>query len=195
MTCHGAKCNAAVCQVHDPKIFIPTIIPVPIKPAIPKPTIKLEKIQTSEPFHPPLLAPVYHDDDDFSPRLLEKIKFVVKIENLAPGFTGKVRVDAGRLTNRPVGANPDKNESFTLCGSIEVDVAAGADPLLVDVEWDGKTTVAVPLEFSNRTTPNVKGGAALNIPLNQIASGDPLTHGLYFVDQLTLIDSKGKQKA
>ena len=31
MECHpgGGKCNAAVCQVNDPKVFIPTIIPVP----------------------------------------------------------------------------------------------------------------------------------------------------------------------
>ncbi|HEV8605375.1 MAG TPA: OmpA family protein [Tepidisphaeraceae bacterium] len=195
MTCHAGKCNAAVCQVHDPKIFIPTVIPVPVKPAIPKPTIKFVKIQTSEPFHPPLVKPVYHEDDDFSPRLLEKIKFHVEVGNLAPGFTGKVRVDVGRITNRPAGASPDKNDAFTLCGAIEVDVTAGADPLPVEIEWDGKATVAVAQEYSNRTTPNVNGGAAPNIPLNSIASGSELTHGLYVVDQVTLIDKKGKQKA
>lgn len=174
------------CRFYD---RVATLSPCesPPKPP-PKPVLKFVKIETEKRVLPPLL-PVFEEDDDFSPRLKERAKVHVSLTNLPPGFAGTLRVDFGRLTNRADNIpTPDINESFTLVSRVEVAVAAtGADPQVVEVLWDGLATVAVPQEFSNRQTVNTNSGANVNVPLNAIATGDPIPHGLYFIDQITLL--------
>ena len=156
-------------------------------PPLPPPTVKFVKVQTGIPAKPPLLG-LFFEEDDFSPRLGEHAKVHVRVESLPPGFAGTLRIDFGRLTNRvDNAATPDVNESFTLVSRVEVPVAAGADPLTVEVEWDGLATVAAPQEFSNRQTVNTNSGANVNIPLPAIATGQPVPHGLYVIDQITLL--------
>jgi len=154
-------------------------------PPLPPVLIELVKVETSEPTPPPVR---FVDDDDFSPRLGEHAKFHVRVHNLPAGAPAKVRLDVGRLTNRPDdAATADVNESFTLVARLERDVVGGDNPLPVEMEWDGNSTVAVAQEFSNRTTPNTNTAANVNIPMQSIANGQPIIHGLYVVDQVTLL--------
>jgi hypothetical protein len=150
----------------------------------PEPVISITKIQTTDPED----DAKWLDDDDFSPRLDEKAKIFINITNLPSGFSGTLRVDIGRLSNRADNAaTADVNESFTLVSRLEPAVNAdGSDPFSVEVEWDGKATQNVAQEFSDRQTPNVNSGANVNIPLNSINSGQPVTHGLYVIDKITL---------
>jgi hypothetical protein len=147
--------------------------------------IKLIKIETTNPTPPP----AFHSDDDFSPRLGEKAKVHVEVHNLEPAFAGTLRIDFGRLTNRPdSAATKDKNESFTLVSRVDTAIhGAATSPVKVEVDWNGKATVAVVQEFSKRKTKNNNSGAQVNIPMDAMASGDPLIHGLYFIDQLSVL--------
>lgn len=152
------------------------------------PTIALQRIETSDPVAPGA-TPVFRADDDFSPTINERARFTIQLNNLTPGFTGKVAIDIGRLTNRPDDpATADVNEAFTRVARIEADITATAATATVQIEWDGKATQAVPRELSNRTTRNHNTGADVPIPLNAIASGAAVTHGLYVVDQVTLLE-------
>jgi hypothetical protein len=162
----------------------PCEVPVPVVP----PAIEFVKIETSV-FAPPPLIPVFFDDhDDFAPRLKERAKIHVRVNKLPPGAAAKVRIDIGRLTNKPDDAGtPDVNESFTLVARLEKDIVGAADPLAVEVEWDGNSTVAAGQELSNRSTTNLNSGAAVNIPLKAIPSGQPVIHGLYVLDQVVLL--------
>jgi hypothetical protein len=158
--------------------------PVPVVP----PTLKLQKIETSTPVVG-AAKPVFQSDDDFSPRLNERVKITIHLENLRPGFSGKLRVDVGRLTNTADDpATADKNESLALVGRLETPVQEAGSTMDVDVEWDGKATDAVPQQFSDRTTVDTNAAKNVNIPMLAIAKGDPLPHGLYFIDQVTLLE-------
>lgn len=148
-------------------------------------SITLVKIQTTDITN----AAAWEEDDDFSPRLGEKAKIQVKIEPKPATFTGKLRIDFGRLNNHAKGANPLVNGAFTLVSRVEKDVPVDKDT--IDFEWDGNSTVDVAQEFSDRTTPNVNGGAAVHLPLPSIASGQPIPHGLYFIDQIGLVQDSG----
>jgi hypothetical protein len=143
-------------------------------------SVKFQKIQTSD------SAGVFSEDDDFCPILNEKARVQVKVEHLFAGFAGRLRIDFGRLTNRAdKPSTPEVNESFTRVSRVEVDVAGGND--IVQVDWDGKSTEAVVQEFSNRTTPDVNTAKNVNIPLPAIANAQTIPHGLYFIDQITLL--------
>ena len=158
---------------------------LPILPVIlPVPRITFTRIQTTDPTD----VSQWMDDDDFSPRLGERAKIQVSLEHLPAGFNATLRIDIGRLSNRENNpATADVNESFTLVSRVETAVNGdGTDPLPVEVEWDGMATVDVAQEFSARQTANTNTGASVNIPLNSIASGDPVIHGLYVVDRISL---------
>jgi hypothetical protein len=148
-------------------------------------SLRLVKIQTSE--RPPAGgAFVFKEDDDFTPRLNEQAKVHAIIEGNLQGFTGTVRVDFGRLTNRPNKATtPLVNESFTLLARVEQATTPGKGE--VEVVWDGKATVAAAQEYSDRKTKNNNGGAQVNIPIAAVTNGQPVPHGLYVIDQLTLL--------
>lgn len=148
-------------------------------------SLRVVKIQTSE---KPAAgsAFVFKEDDDFAPRLNEKAKVHAIIEGNLPGFAGTVRAHFGRLTNRPNKATTlIVDESFTLVAT--VDKAITAAKAEVEIEWDGKATVAAPREFSDRKTKNQNTGANINIPMAAVTSGQPIPHGIYVIDQLTLL--------
>jgi hypothetical protein len=176
------------CRFYD-RISNSSPCEIPVPPP-PPPTIDFVKIETSVFAAPPLIPVFFDDHDDFCPRIQEHAKIHVRINNLLPGAAATVRIDIGRLTNRPDNAaTADVDESFTLVARLDQNVVGGANPLPVEVEWNGNSTVAVPQEFSNRTTLNVNSGAAINIPMQAIASGQPATHGLYVIDQIVLLQS------
>lgn len=151
-------------------------------------TIHLSRIQTTDITKPTANPPAWESDDDFSPRLNEKAKIDVQIQPTLKTFTGRLRIDFGRLNNKPKGTDPLVNGAFTLVSRQEKDVPANKQT--IEMEWDGNSTVAVAQEFSSRTTPNVSGGTP-HIPLPAIANGQPIPHGLYYIDQIALLDDSG----
>jgi hypothetical protein len=162
----------------------PCEVPVPVIP----PTIDFVKIETSVFAAPPLIPVFFDDHDDFAPRLKERAKIHVRVNKLPPAAPATVRIDIGRLTNKPDdAATADVNESFTLVARLDKDIVGAADPLAVNVEWDGNSTLAVAQEFSDRTTTNINSGAAVNLPLKTIPGSQPVIHGLYVIDQVVLL--------
>ena len=170
-----AGCSLDVQDVQDAADFVScTVI-----------SLRLEKIETSE------LAPggggmVFKSDDDFAPRLGEQAKFHVKIDGNLPGFNATVRVAVGRRTNRADRARTSTvNESITIVANVNQANTPGKAE--VEVNWNGKATVAADREFSDRTARNVNNGRDVRIPLNAVAATQFVPHGLYVVDQVTLL--------
>lgn len=185
LDCHPGpgSCKPELCQIHDRGLFRAKHIPV--KPAPPRQPVSatVQKIETTDPAD----SSKFHDDDDLSPQLGEKARIHVKVQNLTVGAEGKLLVEVGRLTNRPdKPETPEVNESFTLIAKLEATFTMERGGTVVPIEWDGKSTVAVARELSDRQTTNVNTGNPVPIPLPAIASGDPLPHGLYVIENISV---------
>ncbi|MGH7340958.1 MAG: hypothetical protein ACREKH_10755, partial [Candidatus Rokuibacteriota bacterium] len=193
LDCHPAKgkCVADACEIYRKKLF--KLQPIPCTPIVPPPpskprTVAFTKIETSDPVEAGK-APVFRADDDFSPRLGERTKVTVHVEELASGVAATVRVDFGRLTKKADDpATADKNEGFALVARVDESVTGTDAPLDVEVEWDGKATEAVGQQFAARTTRDNVAAKDVNVPMLAIAKGDPISHGLYVIDQITLLE-------
>jgi hypothetical protein len=193
LECHpGPKqCKRDLCDIYNPARLKRTPIPVPPSPKPGPITIEVKKIETTDP-SPPKGGPPFHGDDDLCPLLGEKAKFHVEIAHLKDGFSGKVRMEIGRLTDTADDpATPDVNESFALIAAVEKEITAGPDPVKVELEWDGKAAFDLPEQFSSRKTPDNRAGKDQNIPMLKAEKGKPVRHGLYHVGSVAVLKDGG----
>ncbi|MCK4372372.1 MAG: hypothetical protein KAW61_04460 [candidate division Zixibacteria bacterium] len=140
--------------------------------------LKFDKIRTT------VKSGGEHDDDDFAPLLGEKAHIYVKITNLPNGVKRKLKIDIGRTTKT----------GFALVAEVKQDVTGTDSPITERVVWDGQATKAVARQFSDRKTKDHNAGSDVNIPLEKITSGKAVPHGLYVIDQITLLDGTTEVK-
>jgi LysM repeat protein len=149
-------------------------------------TVKFKTVMTSDSVAP-AAKPVWNSDNDFSPRLKEQVKVTIDVSSESPPFSGTLCVDFVRLTFKATGAaKTEEKESVTLVARVEVPVKVDAKSVTKEVIWDGKSTVAVPRELSNRTTWSVNESQDVRIPMTPISKGDAIPHGIYFIHEITL---------
>ncbi len=140
--------------------------------------LKLEKIKTTDKWG------AEFDDDDFAPLLGEKAHIYIKITNLPNGVKRKLQVDIGRKTKTAV----------AIVAEVTKDVTGTGSPITEKVVWDGIATKAVARQLSDHKTKDHNTGSKVHIPMEKIASGKEVTHGLYVIDQITLLDGTTEVK-
>ena len=175
LDCHPTpdKCEPSKCILYKDRLFIPR--PLPALGAASSTTIKLEAVEVKR-----RGAEDFAEGRNFSPLLGETIRFRVSLTGLSLPFEGTVRVTVSRNTS--VGPSQVAIVKQEFCSDADADVE-------VEVTWDGKADRKVPRRLSTRTTPDHNANQAPTpIPLRELDKGDHLRHGVYFVEQIELLE-------
>lgn len=163
----------------------------------PGPWIRLVTIKTSSPGK---ASSVWKVDDDFSPLLAERLQVTVNIGGLPRGFIGSVELDFGRFNATKDNPGTQSDESFVsiarLSRPVIVSPSQGTSGLQVAIEWNGHATASLPVQLSNRRTPDRnKANKPVAMPLPSITAGKPVPHGLYHLNEIALKAIGGKSIA
>jgi hypothetical protein len=163
-------CKPALCQLYDDDKFVHRRIPVGKTPRVKVTLTSIEVVRANGTTSP---------DSDVCPVVGERVRFHVHLERLQAPFQGRVRLTVGRATQR--GSDTVAELSTDLCTT-----ETTAD---VTLEWDGKTTTAVPRAFSDRVVRNQLNGQLVAVPTAERAQGDTVRHGLYIVEEIAVLEN------
>ncbi|TPV96188.1 MAG: hypothetical protein B7733_06080 [Myxococcales bacterium FL481] len=135
------------------------------------PTISLVRVRVA-------VGGGFREGTSFSPRLAESAELLIRLSGLTSSAPSTVvRVDIGRATST----------GLTRVARVEQPVVLTGPTMEVPIRWHGRSTAAVAQELSARQTRDHNSGSDVPVPMPAIPSGTPATHGVYVVEEVSLL--------